>query len=102
MHKVSFDRRTSTAHNAVVNIVNRGNSTRPIILVLGSDEPVNWILNLPGGLTISKVILVRIHSHNTRQNDKYIIITGQTSRSSYYFLWNVEEAALMLLKRNLL
>ena len=51
-------RRPPTAGNANGNIVSRGQSNRPIVLVLASYEPVNWILNLPTGISISKVILV--------------------------------------------
>ena len=45
-----------SAGNATVKIIIRARPNRPIILVLGSYEPVNWILNLPTG--IAKVILV--------------------------------------------
>jgi len=41
-----------------VNIISGGQSGKPVILVLASYEPVNWILNLPAGITISRVILV--------------------------------------------
>ena len=51
-------RRPSTADKARVNIISRGKSNRPIVLVLVSYEPVNWILNIPSDITISKVILV--------------------------------------------
>ena len=53
-----INRRPPTAGNAIVNIVSRGKSKRPIVLVLGSYEPVNWILNLPAGISISNVVLV--------------------------------------------
>ena len=53
-----INRRPPTAGNAIVNIVSSGKSNRPIVLVLGSYEPVNWILKLPAGISISKVILV--------------------------------------------
>ena len=53
-----INRRPPTAGNAIVNIVSGGKSSRPIVLVLGSYEPVNWILKLPAGTSISKVILV--------------------------------------------
>ncbi|KAL9963162.1 hypothetical protein ACROYT_G032337 [Oculina patagonica] len=56
VYEGSSHTRPPTAGDTPVNIV--GNSNRPIILVLGSYEPVNWILNLPAGITISKVILV--------------------------------------------
>ncbi len=52
------NRRPPRAGDATVNIISHGRSDRPIILVLGSYEPVNWILNLPANITISKVILV--------------------------------------------
>ena len=53
-----INRRPPTAGNAIVNFVSSGKSSRPIVLVLGSYEPVNWILKLPAGISISKVILV--------------------------------------------
>ena len=53
-----INRRPPSAGDATVNIVSRGRSERPVILVLGSYEPVNWILNLSANITISKVILV--------------------------------------------
>ena len=53
-----INRRPPSAGDATVSIVSSGKSGRPIILVFGSYEPVNWILNLPAGITISKVILV--------------------------------------------
>ena len=64
-----INRRPPSAGNATVNIVSRGRSERPVILVLGSYEPVNWILNLPADITISKVILVSTKSKgNLRSN----------------------------------
>ena len=57
-----INRRPPTAGNAIVNIVSRGKSKSPIVLVLGSYEPVNWILKLPAGISISKVILVSTFS----------------------------------------
>lgn len=53
-----INRRPPTAGNANVNIVSRGKSNRPIVLVLASYEPVNWILHLPAGISISKIVLV--------------------------------------------
>ena len=50
--------RSPSAGDAAVNIVSAGQSGRPIVLVFASYEPVNWILNLPSGVTISRVILV--------------------------------------------
>lgn len=60
-----INRRPASAGDVTVNVVSRGRSDRLIILVLGSYEPVNWILNLPAGITISKVIVV-----STAQNLK--------------------------------
>ena len=57
-----INRRPPTAGNANVNIVSRGKSNRPIVLVLASYESVNWILHLPVGISISKVVLVRMFS----------------------------------------
>ena len=59
--------RPPSAGNAAVNILSGGQSGRPIVLVFVSYEPVNWILNLPAGVTISKVILVSI-----RRESNYI------------------------------
>ncbi|CAB4024302.1 myosin light chain kinase, smooth muscle-like [Paramuricea clavata] len=53
-----INRRPPRAGNARVNIISRGKCNRPIVLVLASYEPVNWILNIPSDITISKVILV--------------------------------------------
>ena len=53
-----INKRPPSTGDVTVNVFNRGRSDRGIILVLGSYEPVNWILNLPAGITISKVILV--------------------------------------------
>jgi hypothetical protein len=49
---------TAATAKAMVDIINRGKSNRPIILVLVSYEPVNWVLNIPSGVTIGKGILV--------------------------------------------
>ena len=54
----ALHRRPPVGENANVNIVCRGKPNTPIVLVLGSHEPVNWILKLPAGISISKVILV--------------------------------------------
>ena len=64
------NRRPPTAGNANVNIASRGQSNRPIVLVLGSYEPVNWILNLPAGISISKVILVSTFAHHELKEKK--------------------------------
>ena len=54
----ALHRRPPVGENANVNIVCRGKPNTPIVLILGSYEPVNWILKLPAGISISKVILV--------------------------------------------
>ena len=59
-----------TAGNATVIIVSRGKSNRPIVLVLGSYEPVNWILNLPANISISKVILVATFAQQVLKEKK--------------------------------
>lgn len=59
-----INRRPPTAGNANVNIVSRGKSNRPIVLVLASYEPVNWILHLPAGISISRVVLVSVFAHH--------------------------------------
>ena len=51
--------RPPTAGDATVNIFSGGKPDRPLVLVLVSYEPVNWILKLPSDVTISRVILVR-------------------------------------------
>ena len=58
VYEVINIRPTQAGGYAIVNIVSDGKSDRPIILVLGSYEPVNWILKLPADITITKVILV--------------------------------------------
>ena len=37
-----------------------GESSKPLVLVFVSYEPVNWILSVPRGVTIEKVLLVFI------------------------------------------
>ena len=54
-----INRRPPTAADATVNIFSGGRPDRPLVLVLVSYEPVNWILKLPSDVTISRVILVR-------------------------------------------
>jgi hypothetical protein len=53
-----INRRPPTAGDSNVNIISGGKSNRPIILVLVSYEPVNWVLNIPPDIIIDKVILV--------------------------------------------
>ena len=71
-----INRRPPTAGNANVNIVSRGKSNRPIVLVLGSYEPVNWILHLPVGISINKVILVSMFSSLRRKKILAFLRTG--------------------------
>ena len=54
-----ISRRPPTAGDATVNIFSGRRPDRPLVLVLVSYEPVNWILKLPSDVTISRVILVR-------------------------------------------
>ena len=66
------------AGNATVIIVSRGKSNRPIVLVLGSYEPVNWILNLPANISISRVILVGTFAQQVLKEKKQF--HSETSR----------------------
>ena len=50
--------RPPIAGDTYVNVISGGRSSKPVILVLASYEPVNWILNLPTAITISRVIVV--------------------------------------------
>ena len=78
-----INRRPPTAGDANVNIVSRGQSNRPIVLVLASYEPVNWILNLPAGISISKVILVSTFAHHELKGKKSF--HSETCRYSVFF-----------------
>ena len=42
-----------------------GEGTKPLILVFESYEPVNWILSIPSGVVIERVLLVRNTSEVT-------------------------------------
>ena len=44
--------------NTIVNIRVSGQDSKPIVLVFVSYEPVNWILNIPSGVVIERVLLV--------------------------------------------
>ena len=66
----AIHRRPPVGENSDVNIVSRGKPNRPIVLVLASYEPVNWILNLPSGISIRKVILVSTFAHHERKKEK--------------------------------
>ena len=75
--------RPPSAGDTNVNIVSGGQSGKPVILVFASYEPVNWILQLPAGITISKVILVSIRRElePTDHFQSYIIDSGGSKRS---------------------
>ena len=66
-----INRRPPTAGDATVNVVSGGKPDRPIILVLGSYEPVNWILNIPAGVAISKVILASTQQELKNHRDHF-------------------------------
>ncbi|XP_078382407.1 uncharacterized protein LOC144665107 [Oculina patagonica] len=51
--------------DARVNIVSHGKSDRPIILALGSYQPLHWILNLTTNITISKIIMPKYDIYST-------------------------------------
>ena len=75
-----------TPGNANVNIVSHGKSDRPIVLVLASFGPVNWILNLPAGIFISKVILVSTFAHHELKKRKIIRLRARlTSLTQFSF-----------------
>ena len=52
------DFRVHNTGNTSVNLVVNGTSTKPLILVFVSYEPVRWTLNIPSGVVIDRVILV--------------------------------------------
>ena len=75
-----------TPGNANVNIVTHGHSNRPIVLVLASFGPVNWILNLPAGISINKVILVSTFAHHELKKGKIIRLRARlTSLYAIFF-----------------
>ena len=76
--------RPPSAGNAAVNIVSDGQSGRAIVLVFVSYHPVNWILNLPAGVTISKVILVSIGENLSLQIICDVINQRHKTASSCY------------------
>ena len=41
-----------------------GQSSKPLVLVFVSYEPVNWVLNVLSGVVIEKVLLVSQHKHS--------------------------------------
>ena len=46
------------AGNTNVQLSVSGEGSKPLVLVFVSYEPVNWILSIPQGVTIEKVLLV--------------------------------------------
>ena len=48
------------AGNTNVQLRVSGESSKPLVLVFVSYEAVNWILSIPRGVTIDKVLLVKI------------------------------------------
>ena len=48
----------TNTRNTRVNLAVNGTSTKPLILVVISYEPVRWTLNIPIGVVIDRVILV--------------------------------------------
>ena len=59
--RFGMERTTGTANvNITVSGSNQG--TKPLILVFVSYEPVRWILNIPSGVVIERVLLVIILS----------------------------------------
>ena len=59
-----INRRPPQAGDATVSIISREKSDRPIVLVLASHEPVNWILKTEPNITISKVVLVSAYTEH--------------------------------------
>ena len=64
VHVLAMHETPGRTGHATVNIISHGKSNRSIVLVLGSYQPVNWILSLPSNVSISKVVLVSTRSHN--------------------------------------
>ena len=50
--------RVHNTGNTGVNLAVTGTSTKPLILVFVSYEPVRWTLSIPSGVVIDRVILV--------------------------------------------
>ena len=48
----------TNTRNTSVNLVVNGTSTKPLILILVSYEPVRWALSIPSGVVINRVVLV--------------------------------------------
>ena len=46
------------AGDTYVNVNINGQSSKPLILVFISYEPVNWQLNLPTGVVVNKILIV--------------------------------------------
>ena len=64
--------RPPTAGTMNVLVTSSPALTRPVILVVSSYEPVNWILDLPANLNVEKVIMVR-----------YLIVTMRKTEGGF-------------------
>ena len=53
----SFRHHPTGTINVDLNVI--GQSTKPLILVLSSYEPIDWILSIPSGVTVDRAIMVR-------------------------------------------
>ena len=58
--------RVHNTSNTNVQLSVSGLGSKPLVLVFVSYEPVNWILSIPYGVTIEKVLLVRNSAVNMR------------------------------------
>ena len=59
---------SSSTRNTNIDVqlsVNSQGSNSPLVLVFVSREPVNWILDIPSGVVIEKVLVVRNRSLHT-------------------------------------
>lgn len=61
VHVLAMHETPGRTGHATVNIISHGKSNRSIVLVLGSYQPVNWILSLPSNVSISKVVLIAFY-----------------------------------------
>ena len=53
--------------NVQLRISGPNNGSKPLVLVFVSYEPVNWILSIPSGVVIDRILLVRESSRTQRQ-----------------------------------
>ena len=60
-HGFGLERTTGTT-NVNISVSGSNQGTKPLILVFVSYEPVRWILNIPSGVVIERVLLVIILS----------------------------------------